>query len=133
MNKRAGFISVLASVLALIVISTHADPSLAAGNTLPPGRADRIGMPIGIAELTPQICTNGTPANLVAGSGVVTGTTQRDLVLGSASADSMDGRQQNDCILGGDGGDVIDGFNGTDVCIGGAGVDTFVRCETAIQ
>ena len=106
---------------------------LAAGNAVTPGRVGRLTGPITVSNLRPAACTNGTPVNLVIGSVSVTGTTQNDLVLGSAAVDTMDGRQQDDCIIGGAGNDVIDGFNGTDVCIGGPGTDVFVRCETAIQ
>jgi Ca2+-binding RTX toxin-like protein len=129
-----GRASILVGVsLALTMICSSGEPSLAAGTTVPLGHVGRVSRPIATADLTPVACNNGTPVNRIAGSGVVTGTNQSDLVLGSTSVDSMDGRQQNDCIVGGDGDDVIDGFNGTDVCIGGSGIDVFVRCETAIQ
>lgn len=118
---------------ALTAIAITGGRGLAAGNTVTSGRVGRITAPITVANLKPAACTNGTPVNLVTGSGTVIGTNQRDLVLGSAVVDSMDGRQQNDCIVGGSGNDVIDGFNGTDVCIGGPGTDVFVRCETSIQ
>ena len=119
--------------LALAALMMTGGPGLAAGNTVTSGRVGRLTAPITVANLKPAACTNGTPVNLVVGSVTVTGTTQNDLLLGSAAVDTMDGRQQDDCIVGGDGNDVIDGFNGTDVCIGGPGTDTFVRCETAIQ
>jgi Ca2+-binding RTX toxin-like protein len=119
--------------LALSILPATAAPGFAAGNAVTPGKAGRVSRAIGVADLKPAACTNGTPVNLVTGSGVITGTNQNDLVLGGTALDTIDGRQQNDCILGGAGDDVIDGFNGTDVCIGGPGTDVFVRCETAIQ
>ena len=125
--------TVLAAALALAMLLAIADAGLAAGNTVTPGKVGRVSRAIGVADLKPAACTNGTPTNLVTGTGTFAGTTQNDLMLGGTGIDTIDGRQLNDCILGGAGDDVIDGFNGTDVCIGGPGNDTFVRCETAIQ
>ena len=123
----------LAAALAFAILMAIAGTGLAAGNTVTPGKVGRVSRAIGVADLKPVACTNGTPTNLVTGSGVFAGTTQNDLMLGGSAIDTIDGRQLNDCILGGSGDDVIDGFNGTDVCIGGPGTDTFVRCETSIQ
>jgi Ca2+-binding RTX toxin-like protein len=125
--------TLLVAGLVLSILSTIAGTGFAEGNTVTPGKAGRVSRAIDVADLKPAACTNGTPVNLVTGSGVFNGTMQRDLALGSTAIDTIDGRQQNDCILGGAGDDVIDGFNGTDVCIGGPGTDVFVRCETAIQ
>ena len=120
-------------MLGLVASAITGGQGLAAGNSVTSGRVGRISSAITLANLKPAACTNGTPVNLITGSGTVTGTMQNDLILGGATIDTMDGRQQNDCILGGAGDDVIDGFNGTDVCIGGPGTDVFVRCETTIQ
>ena len=125
--------AVLAAALTFAMLLGIAGTGLATGNTVPTGKVGRVSRAIGVADLKPAACTNGTPTNLVTGTGTFAGTVQNDLMLGSTGVDTIDGRQLNDCILGGAGDDVIDGFNGTDVCIGGPGNDTFVRCETAIQ
>ena len=123
----------LAAALASSMLLSIGGTGLAAGNAVPTGKVGRVSRAIAVADLKPAACTNGTPANLVTGSGAFNGTNQNDLMLGGVAVDTIDGRQLNDCILGGAGDDVIDGFNGTDVCIGGPGNDTFVRCETTIQ
>lgn len=126
-------LAVTAFGVLVVLVFASTEPGLAAGNGVTAGRVGRITSAIVLNDLKPAACTNGTPANLITGSVVITGTNQRDLILGSALVDAIDGRQQNDCIVGGDLADVIDGFNGTDVCIGGPGIDVFIRCETAIQ
>jgi Ca2+-binding RTX toxin-like protein len=108
-------------------------PALAAGNGVTPGRIGRVTQAITLNDVKPAACTTGTPVNLVTGSGVILGTNQRDLILGSPLTDTINGRAQNDCIVGGDMNDTITGAAGNDVCIGGPGVDVFASCETVIQ
>ena len=66
--------------------------------------------------------------------GTFNDTAASNLVLGSASVDTIRGMNGNDCILGGAANDSLRGDGGTDVCIGGTGTDTFhSTCETQIQ
>jgi hypothetical protein len=129
-------------LLAMILISMLT--ALAAANTVPESRLTDQRFSIGINALKPPQCAGINVTNVITGSGTFGGTTQNDLIIGSAGADTILGNAglwdtSDDCILGGGGNDVIwgDGWllggTGNDVCIGGPGNDTFHNCETQIQ
>jgi Ca2+-binding RTX toxin-like protein len=118
-------------IIALVIISSIT--AAAATNTVPATRATDHTMPVGINDLKPSACAGWFLANLIIGSGNITGTESNDLILGSSDIDTIDGLGGDDCILGGGGDDLITGGDGTDVCIGGPDTDTFTTCETENQ
>lgn len=56
----------------------------------------------------------------------VTGTQQRDLLVGNAAANVLDGQAGNDTLDGGAGNDTLTGGAGKDTLTGGSGADRFV-------
>jgi Ca2+-binding RTX toxin-like protein len=112
-------------VLVAAFSATNAVPATNAGGTTRAIDAD---------ALKPGECASISVAVVRMGAGVYTGTSARELILGSAGLDVIDGGGGNDCLVGGAEDDSLRGGNGTDVCIGGPGVDTFYSsCETQIQ
>ena len=73
----------------------------------------------GTLEATPEVLTPPEPDPGL----TLTGTNQRDLLIGSDFADSIFGRNGNDLLVGHDGDDFMDGENGKDILIGGDGND----------
>ncbi|MCX6619211.1 MAG: hypothetical protein NTZ98_24330 [Acidobacteria bacterium] len=138
----------LAFVLLAVLIFVAAATAVAAANTVPRTSLGDSSRAVTPNDLKPSQCSAFFVANLIVGSGTITGTTGNDLILGSAGPDDISGRQGNDCILGGGGNDTINGNQGDDVilggpgdddldgaqgtgdaCYGGGGNDTFNRCE----
>ena len=117
--------------LALILFSVVT--AIAATNTVPPTRLDHSSVSVGLNDIRPASCAGISLANLVTGSGVITGTSGNDLILASPAADAIDGLGGDDCILGGGGDDSITGGDGADICIGGPDNDSFATCEGEIQ
>ncbi len=111
--------------------------AVAAANTVPPSRLTDQSRPITANDLKPPECAALNLTNVIvcpAGGGACSGSKARNLILGSPNVDRISGRGGNDCILGGGGDDTLDGGGGRgDVCIGGPGIDSFFKCETAIQ
>jgi hypothetical protein len=119
------------TLVALTIGALTVSVALGAGNTVPGSRMTRYQVAITANTLKPASCNGITPTTVVAGS---SGTSNADLLLGSAAANTMSAAGSNDCILGGGGNDSIDCGTGTDIAIGGAGTDTFsANCETQIQ
>lgn len=116
---------------ALIILSSFT--AIAATNTIPPTQVEDTSITFQIAHLRPSACAGLSLANLITGSGTLTGTEGNDLILGSTGADVIDGLGGNDCILGGGGADTITGGDGSDVCLGGADADAFTTCESEVQ
>ena len=116
---------------ALIILSSLT--AIAATNTIPSTQVEDSSITFQIAHLRPSACTGLSLANLITGSGTLTGTEGNDLILGSTGADVIDGLGGNDCILGGGGADTITGGYGSDVCLGGADTDAFTTCESEVQ
>ena len=105
-----------------------------ASTAVPTSKAGRDTDSITANKLKPSACSTLTLAGIRTGSGIFNDTAASNLVLGSASADTIRGMNGSDCILGGAGIDSLRGDDGTDVCIGGLGTDTFhSSCETQIQ
>jgi len=144
----------LALALALLA---SAFSSLAAGNLVARSGAGEARLAITANALKPPECASLSLANVVVGSGSISGGGGSSLILGSAGADSISGQGGNDCILGGGGNDILrggrgaevliggpgadqlDGGSGADVCYGynattsGGGVDFFTNCETQVR
>ena len=68
------------------------------------------------------LCDGQVPT--IVGSGVITGTSGNDVILGSAGADTINGNGGNDRICAGGGADMINGGGGLDRIFGQAGNDT---------
>jgi Ca2+-binding RTX toxin-like protein len=79
-------------------------------------------------QIKPPECTQ-TLTNIVSGAGIIHGTSENDLILGSSGDDTIYGYGGHDCILAGAGDDKIDGGDGNDICLGGTGNNTYVACE----
>ena len=116
---------------ALIILSSLT--AIAATNTIPSTQVEDSSITFQIAHLRPSACAGLSLANLITGSGTLTGTEGNDLILGSTGADVIDGLGGNDCILGGGGADTINGGDGNDTCLGGADTDAFTTCESEVQ
>ncbi len=142
----------LASVATLAAFLVYAGISSAhsASNTVPETRIESDSLPITANDLKPAECSALDLLNIVTGEGRISGTQDNDLIIGSLSADDIDGKNGDDCVvasggddkvaggkkkgsdilLGGEGNDELDGDDGIDVCYGGPGTNTFVDCET---
>jgi Ca2+-binding RTX toxin-like protein len=118
---------------ALLLFTTVSASVLTGSNTVPASKAGKSASSVGSNDVKPSDCSGITVSVTTTGSGVFSGTTADELILGGAAADTISGLTGNDCIVGGGGNDTIDGGLGTDVCIGGPGTDTFVSCETQVQ
>jgi Ca2+-binding RTX toxin-like protein len=120
-------LGLLASALLLIVVIA---PALTASNPVPQTYLGRSTSSITANTLKPASCAGITLSTVALGSG----DNNANLVLGTATGQTIRGRNGDDCILGGAGNDTLRGDQGTDVCIGGPGTDTFnATCETQIQ
>ena len=129
MSLRKGLL--LASLVALLATAVS---GILAGNVVASSRAGQINQATGENDVKPSPeCDGITLTNTVTGNGSFNATNGNDLVLGSASVDTIGGRNGDDCILGGASNDSINGGVGNDVCIGGPGTDTFSACEVTIQ
>jgi Ca2+-binding RTX toxin-like protein len=100
---------------------------------MPYSNVDQRSVPVTAEDLKPAACTGLYLTNIISGSGVITGTSANDLIIGSAGVDTIDGGGGNDCVLGGQGDDNITGNDGNDICIGGLGTDIFTTCEAENQ
>jgi Ca2+-binding RTX toxin-like protein len=108
--------------LAALVLSSIMS-AMAASNSVPTSGLDEISRSITVNDLKPAQCDGIHLTNLIAATGMISGTAGNDLILGGAGADTISGEGGNDCILGGGGNDTLYGDSGTDVCIGGSGDD----------
>jgi Ca2+-binding RTX toxin-like protein len=69
--------------------------------------------------------------NIITGNGAFSDTSgHKSLLIGTETANSIDGLDSDDCIVANDGNDTLEGDAGTDVCLGGNGDDEFSDCET---
>ena len=108
--------------LAALVLSSIMS-AMAASNSIPMTGLDEISRSITVNDLKPAQCDAIHLTNLIAATGMISGTASNDLILGGSGADTISGEGGNDCILGGGGNDTLYGDSGTDVCIGGSGDD----------
>lgn len=108
--------------LAALVLSSIMS-AMAASNSIPTSGLDEISRSITVNDLKPAQCDAIHLTNLIAATGMISGTADNDLILGGSGADTISGEGGNDCILGGGGNDTLYGNSGTDVCIGGSGAD----------
>jgi hypothetical protein len=108
--------------LAALVLSSIMS-AMAAANSIPPSGLDEISRSITVNDLKPAQCNSIHLTNLIAATGMISGTDDNDLILGGSGSDTISGEGGNDCILGGGGNDTLYGDSGTDVCIGGSGSD----------
>ena len=76
-------------LVALIIISSVT--AFAAANTVPATNVAHKTVPVGINDLKPSTCAGWVLTNLVTGAGTLTGTEGNDLIIGSSSADTIDG------------------------------------------
>jgi Ca2+-binding RTX toxin-like protein len=117
----------LVAGLALLVGS-----ALTATGTIATSRADDVRQAVSVNTLKPGQCDGMVLSRTLTGAGTITDSRNAtaSLIVGSASADVVNGRGGNDCIVAGAGIDTVNGGAGRDVCIGGPGADTFVACES---
>ena len=122
------------AVFPLVPLVVFLGVVLTASTVVPTSKAGRDTDAVTANKLKPSACSALALAGIRTGSGTFNDTAASNLVLGSASVDTIRGMNGNDCILGGAGNDSLRGDGGTDVCIGGPGTDTFhSSCETQIQ
>jgi Ca2+-binding RTX toxin-like protein len=122
---------VFLGLLALLMVSVFS--AFAAGISVPASNLGQQSVPVTAEDIKPAACDGLYLANIISGSGTLTGTAGNDLIIGSAGMDLIDGLGGNDCILGSGGDDSLTGNEGNDVCLGGTGSDAFIDCETEIQ
>jgi Ca2+-binding RTX toxin-like protein len=96
---------------------------MAAANIVTGSKADDQSFPITPNDLKPRECSALNLTNLIIGSVNIQGTSQNDLILGSAIDDRVNAKQGNDCVFSGDGNDILRGMQNNDILIGGAGDD----------
>ena len=81
-------------------------------------------------DVKPPACSAQHIERLITGTGVISGTSDNDLILGSPGIDVISGEGGDDCIVGGGGADTLIGDSGDDTCIGGPGIDDVaLSCE----
>jgi Ca2+-binding RTX toxin-like protein len=115
-KKLITLLSMFLGVLILLAVSY----ALTAGNTVQTSAADELDEPVDPNQLAPPECSSlGLTLVVVLSNG----TQANDLILGSASGDSLGGQNGTDCIVGGDGDDSLRGLGDGDVLVGGAGND----------
>jgi Ca2+-binding RTX toxin-like protein len=119
--------------LAALVLSTMMS-AMAASNSVPKSNLDEISRSTSVNDLKPPQCDAITLTNLIAATGMISGTSQNDLILGGSGIDIISGGGGNDCILGGGSSDTLIGESGNDICLGGAGDDLLdLTCEEQYQ
>lgn len=136
--RRRGRGSVWAGArVALVVVATTillVGVAFTAANLVPPTNVDDVTTTdLPSISSPPPECDGFATANTISGTGLITGTMEKDWIIGSEAADTIEGLDGNDCIEGRGEGDIIDGGPGEDVCIGGDGADVFLGCETEVQ
>lgn len=108
---------------------------LAIGATVVTAAASTIAVPVGSVtdvssavtadDMKPVECAGITLTSVVVGSGTFNGVgNTNELILGSASADTINALLGDDCVLAGGGADSVNGAAGADVILGQAGNDT---------
>ena len=122
---------VMLGLLALIVVSVAT--AFAAGITISSSNVDEKSLAVTANDLKPSACGGLTLAQVISGSGAVTGSSGNDLIIGSSGTDIIADLGGDNCMLGGGGDDSLNGNGGYDVCIGGPGNDIFVNCEVEVQ
>ncbi|MDZ4717853.1 MAG: hypothetical protein SH847_05240 [Roseiflexaceae bacterium] len=123
----------LAVGLAMLVMSSMM-LAMAASNTVSETNLAEISRSVTVDDLKPAQCDAIHLTNLIAATGIISGTSENDLILSGSGADTISGEGGDDCIVGGDGNDILSGNSGTDVCIGGAGSDILDdSCEIKYQ
>ncbi len=107
---------------------------LAIGATAITAAASTVGVSVGSVtdvssvvtanDMKPPECAGITLTSVIAGSGVFNGVgNTNELILGSASADTVNALLGDDCILLGGGADSATGAAGADIILGQAGND----------
>jgi hypothetical protein len=140
-----------APVVALLLISSIAQPSPASARAAKSGTATCLGKPATRKATPKNHLVVGTPqadvivgtrgADQIRGQGgddLICGNGGSDLLVGGSGKDQIGGGSGDDLVLGGAGGDQLaggngddhlDGGNGSDQCAGDAGTNTYVGCE----
>lgn len=118
-------------LLALILVSITS--AFAAGLSVSDSNVGQRSIAVTAEDIKPDNCASLYLTTIVSGSGILSGTSANDLIIGSTGVDTIDGLGGNDCILGGGGDDLIAGSDGMDICLGGSGTDTFTTCEVETQ
>lgn len=117
-------------LLVVVVIGTFVVSAATAANTVPGSKAMVVDHAVTANQLKPAQCASLDLANVVTGGLIVTGTSDNDLVLGSATSTALEGGAGDDCLVGGLLGETLVGGAGYDVCIGGSGINIFdPSCE----
>ena len=112
------------TVLAISLCAAFVTTVFTGSNVAAPTQAHDESLDTVLAFLVPDECETMLLTELViASTGVATGTSANELILGSADADVIDGRGGDDCIIGGANNDEIRGGTGADTIYGQAGED----------
>lgn len=111
MILRLGFLATAVLCAGLAVSATTAS------NTVPTSHAAKLTRTITANDIKPSACSGITIADLVVGSGTITGGSANDLILGSSGNDTL-GVQNN---------------GGSDCCVGGGGTTTYKNSCTVKQ
>ena len=111
----------LPALLLLSIISASA-----ATTAVPQTRLGQVRRSISRDDKKPSACDAQHIERLITGTGVISGTSDNDLILGSPDADIISGEGGDDCIVGGGGDDTLIGNGGDNPCIGGPGTDVIL-------
>ena len=108
--------------LATLILSSIMS-AMAASISVPKSGLGEISRSISVDDLKPPQCAAIHLSNLIIATGMISGTSGNDLILGGSGANTISGEGGNDCIVGGSDNDTLYGGPGSDVCIGGSGAD----------
>jgi Ca2+-binding RTX toxin-like protein len=128
MDMRVIIRTVLVGLGAMALIAMI--PAAAASNSVLGSNLDQMQRTVARDDIVPSACDGLDLDELIADTGVFSGTAGNDLLLGGPDADVIDGTGGDDCIVGGGGDDTLIGGDGQDVCVGGPGSDEIdLTCE----
>lgn len=110
-RRRTGLLGVVLVVaVGFGFVTTQA---FTASNTVPATNISQFTQAIGPSQLEPAECISAgiTVTSIISGSGTITSTAANQLILGSASNDTLsDTNKGNDCMVGGAGTDSFTGW-----------------------
>jgi Ca2+-binding RTX toxin-like protein len=98
--------------------------AFAASNTVGVSGAGEDIFEITANDLKPAECSALNLRRIVTGSGLIFGSNQAELIIGSTGIDLIFAGNGNDCVIGSGGNDYLWGNNGGDVLLGGSGDDS---------
>ena len=108
------------ALIATALLAFATTQAFTAANTVPATNISQFTKAIAVVDLEPTECKGTiTATSIVAGTGALTSTAAKQLVLGSSGVDTLtDGGAGSACMVGGAGADSFNGVNGGgDLCI----------------